>query len=188
MDAGTHSRVKDRELVPEGSFSVSEDVALFGGDCDCPDFLGSREISWCEYAVCKRGPGSRLSPLSGVEKVAWWPFSEPSSCLLCKVRSGRGGGWHRWGNELAGKERLRESTHALSPPPHPFLSALHLGDLKPSCLCLSPQIPGLLCLSEQWSVSERDRVHAAGEYPCVENFLLPAFQCFLPSRTDLPSP
>lgn len=31
-------------MVLEGSFSVYEDVALFRGDCDCPGFLGSREI------------------------------------------------------------------------------------------------------------------------------------------------
>lgn len=65
MDAGSHSRVKEREMVPGGSFSVSEDVALFGSDCDCLGFLGSWEISWCEYAICQRGVGNRLSPLSG---------------------------------------------------------------------------------------------------------------------------
>lgn len=73
MDTQTHSTVKDK-LVPEGSFCVSEDMALvlFSGDCGCPVFVRSQEISCCVYAFCKSGPGSRLSrPFSGAGKVVW---------------------------------------------------------------------------------------------------------------------
>lgn len=45
-DTCTHSRVRGRRWVPEGSFCVSEDVAsaLFGGDCGCAGFLGPRRF------------------------------------------------------------------------------------------------------------------------------------------------
>lgn len=103
----------------------------------------------------------------------------------------RTGGWLTLlGSKRAVKERLRESTPILSPnpTPRPFLSALPLVDVKSSCLPLSPQVPRLLYLLEQWSWSLSVRESRAGSRRvalCGE--LSPSMLAVLSPKQDRPA-
>lgn len=133
MNTCSHSRVKEREWRSEG-ISVyqrtSPSLSLLGSDFGRPVSLGPRRF-WCVYAFSRSGQVADAAILVGQGvgggKVGWWPVCSGFLLLVVEGQVRWEGGRHCWGSEVAGKERLRESTHTLFPPPCTFLSALPHG-------------------------------------------------------------